>query len=152
MGTPVATAYPGRVSESDWAQRRREAADVHADRLEQRRRAEHDQAGRLLREFAQVAARRLPAQPLRVRAYGGRGTVRSNVSGWYLRGDRAAGVSTSGEFYVLTAPIGLRERLLGVRLAPSAPPLVLGAGGKDGESLDLPVALERVLPGWRALS
>jgi hypothetical protein len=32
-----------------------------------------------------------------------------------------------------------------VRPEPSDPPLVLGAGGKDGESLDLDVAIARVL-------
>ncbi|TNC17369.1 hypothetical protein FHE66_10880 [Georgenia sp. 311] len=137
------------MSEQDWARQRREAAEAHADMLERRRQAEHDHAARLLREFAAVARDRLPAERLHVRGYGGKGSARSDVTGWYLRADRAAGMSTDGEFYVLTAPLGLRDRLTGVTLRPTPPPLVLGAGGKDGESLDLPVALERLLPGWR---
>ena len=58
-------------------------------------------------------------------------------------------MSTEGDFYILTAPLGLRERLRGIRLTPSPPPMVLGAGGRDGDSIDLPDALDRLLPGWR---
>ncbi|MBD8061402.1 hypothetical protein [Oceanitalea stevensii] len=137
--------------ERDWAEQRREAAAVHADMLEQRQRAEHERAARLLRDFAAVARDRLPAEPLRVRGYGGRGEARSGLAGWYLRTDRSAGLSSDGDFYVLTAPLGLRERLRGVDLQPTPPPMVLGAGGRDGESIDLPDALERLLPGWRTL-
>ncbi|WP_413452333.1 hypothetical protein AA0Y32_11310 [Georgenia phoenicis] len=137
--------------ERDWAEQRREAAAVHADMLAQRQCAEHERASRLLREFADVARDRLAPEPLRVRGYGGRGEARSDVTGWYLRTDRSAGVSTAGDFYLLTAPLGLRDRLRGVALEPSPPPMVLGAGGRDGESIDLPDALERLLPGWRTL-
>lgn len=122
---------------------------MHADMLQRRQRAENERAAALLREFAAVARDRLPAERLRVRGYGGRGHAASDVTGWYLRSDRSAGLSTDGDFYVLTAPLGLRDRLTGIALEPSAPPMVLGAGGKDGESIDLPVALERLLPGWR---
>lgn len=137
------------MSSAGWAGQRREAAAVHAERLASREQAANDRARALLAEFVAVAREQLPAQPLRVLGYGGRGSARSNVTGWYLRGDRTSGVSTSGEFYVLTAPLTLRDRLVGVEPVASPPPMVLGAGGKDGESLDLPVALERLLPGWR---
>lgn len=122
---------------------------MHAERLAREEEAVHDRARRLLAEFVVVAREHLPAQPLRVLGYGGRGSARSTVTGWYLRGDRTSGLSTAGEFYVLTAPLSLRERLLGVDLSPAPPPMVLGAGGKDGESIDLPDALDRLLPGWR---
>ncbi len=121
---------------------------MHADMLARRQEAEHARARALLERFAAVARERLPAEPLRVRGYGGAGSARSDVTGWYLRADRAAGLGTDGRFYVLTAPLGLRERLRGVELRETPPPMVLGAGGKDGESIDLPDALERLLPGW----
>lgn len=137
------------MEDEDWARQRRAAAEVHADRLERKKRAEQERADRLLREFAAAARGRLPVERLRVQGYGGRGSATSDVDGWYLRTDRAAGVGTEGDFYILTAPLGLRERLRGVRLAPSPPPMVLGAGGRDGDSIDLPDALDRLLPGWR---
>ena len=42
-------------------------------------------------------------------------------------------------------PGGLRERLTGVTLQPSPPPLVVGRGGRDGESGPLQDYLERRL-------
>lgn len=137
------------MTDEDWARQRRAAADVHAARLERKQRAEHERADRLLREFAAAARGRLPTERLRVQGYGGRGSATSDVEGWYLRTDRAAGVSAEGDFYILTAPLGLRDRLRGIRLSPAPPPMVLGAGGKDGDSIDLPDALDRLLPGWR---
>ncbi len=135
----------------DWVQQRTEAARVHAERLRARQDAEHAQADAMLREFARVAASRgLEPEDLQVKGYGGRGTARTDIRGWYLRQDRTAGVSTDGDFHVLTAPLTLLDRVRGVRPEPQKPPLVLGAGGKDGDSVDLAVALERLLPGWRA--
>ena len=134
----------------DWAQQRTEAARVQAERLRARQDAEHAQADRLLRDFARAAARAgLAPEKLEVRGYGGRGTARTPILGWYLRIDRTAGVSTDGDFYVLTSPLTMADRLRGVRPGPQKPPLILGAGGKDGDSLELTAALERLLPGWR---
>lgn len=104
----------------------------------------------MLRDFVAVAQRTGDEpEPLRVRGYGGRGSARTPLHGWYLRLDRTAAVDTDGAFYVLTAPLSLLERLRGTHPRPSPPPLVLGAGGRDGDSIDLDVALERLLPGWR---
>lgn len=122
---------------------------MHAERLARSEQAVHGRAAALLAEFAEVARERLPAVPLRVLGYGGRGSARTSLSGWYLRTDRTSGVSTTGDFYILTAPLTLVERLRGTEPTPAPPPMVLGAGGKDGESIDLPAALERLLPGWR---
>jgi hypothetical protein len=134
----------------DWASRRTEAARVQAERLRARQDAEHAQADALLRDFVRAAADAgLTPERLEVRGYGGRGTARTPIQGWYLRTDRTAAVSTEGDFYVLTAPLSLVDRLRGVRPQPQEPPLVLGAGGKDGDSIELSAALDRLLPGWR---
>lgn len=134
----------------DWVRHRTEAARVQAERLQARQDAEHAQADALLREFVRVAAEcGLEPEQLQVKGYGGRGTARTDLRGWYLRQDGTVGISTDGDFYVLTAPLTLLDRVRGVRLRPQKPPLVLGAGGKDGDSVDLAVALERLLPGWR---
>jgi hypothetical protein len=136
--------------DENWARQRTEAAHEHAARLAARQDAEHARAERMIDRFVTAARAAGPApEPLQVKGYGGRGTARTSLHGWYLRTDRTAAVSTEGRFYVLTAPLSLLDRVRGVRPEPSRPPLVLGAGGKDGDSIDLDAALERVLPGWQ---
>ncbi|WP_129788673.1 hypothetical protein [Promicromonospora panici] len=137
------------MRDDKWAAERAEAVRVQAERLQARQDAEHTRAETMLREFAAAARTAgLAPVPLQVQGYGGRGTARTPLRGWYLRVDRTLGVSTDGDFYVLTAPIGLLDRVRGTRPEPRRPPLTLGAGGKDGESLPLAEALERLLPGW----
>jgi len=138
------------VVSDDWAAQRTEAARVQAERLRARQDAEHAEAEALLRDFVRAAADAgLEPGPLQVQGYGGRGTARTSLRGWYLRHDRTAAVATDGAFYVLTAPLTLVDRVRGARVEPQRPPLVLGAGGKDGSSIELVAALERLLPGWR---
>ena len=134
---------------TDWVQQRTEAAREHERRLEQRRRAHSERARALLHRFAAAArAADLPTEPLVVKGYGNRGSARTPLRGWYLRVDRTSAVTATGDFYVLTAPLTLLDRLRGTTPEPSNPPLVLGAGGKDGDSIDLAEALTRLLPGW----
>lgn len=112
------------------------------------RRCAARRAGDLLVRFAEAARRAgLPSAALRVQGYRG-GTARTDRAGWYLRQDRTVAVGTDGAFYVLTAPLTARDRLRGVTLVPAEAPLVLGAGGRDGDSVDLATALDRLLPGW----
>ena len=125
---------------------------MQAERLRARQDAVHQQAEALLREFLPVVQEHGPApQQLRVRGYGGRGEARTPLRGWYLRFDGTAALATDGRFYLLIAPLSAMDRVRGVHPKPARPPMVLGEGGKDGESVELPVALERVLPGWRSL-
>ena len=129
-----------------WREERRAAADHHAQALARRQAAEAARAHEMLREFVGRALAQGPApEPLVARGYDGRHAYRTPLRGWYLRQDRNVAVDTDGEFYVLRAPGGLRAMVRGVRPQPSDPPLVIGAGGKDGESLDLSVAITRVL-------
>ncbi len=143
------SAYHGAVS-TEWSDQRREAAAEHAERLRRREAAENAQAQQILDDFAAAALRAgLPAETLRITGYGGKGRATSDVTGWYVRQDRSMGVGTDGKLYILTAPLGLMDRWRRVHLEPIPPPLVLGAGGRDGDSIDLADALERLLPGWR---
>ncbi|GAB3168601.1 hypothetical protein GCM10027059_31650 [Myceligenerans halotolerans] len=133
-----------------WAEQRTEAARLQAERLRERQDAEHARAEAMLAEFVAAArAAGLASEPLVVRGYGGRGSARTPLHGWYLRMDRTAAVADDGGFYVLTAPLTLLDRLRGVHPDPKRPPLVLGAGGKDGDSIELSAALDRLLPDWR---
>lgn len=147
------TGARGRASGADrasdvatWREERRAAAAAHAEALQRRQRAESARARAMLAELVAQATARGPAPvPLRARSFDGRHRYRTSLEGWYLRQDESLGVSTSGDFYVLRAPTSLPALWRGVELAPQDPPLVLGAGGKDGESLDLEVAIARVL-------
>lgn len=135
----------------EWSRRRREAAGAHAEALDRRRRADARRAQEMLDGFAAAAAAAgLPAEALRVQGYGGRGSARTDTTGWYLRADRTVAVGTDGSFYVLTARLSVTDRVRGVTLRPAEPPLVIGSGGKDGDSIDLATALGRLLPGWDA--
>ncbi len=131
-----------------WREERRAAADHHARALAARQAAESGRAREMLAGLVARALAEGPApEPLVVRSFDGRHQYRTPLHGWYLRQDRSVGVDTDGEFYVLRAPSSLGALWRGVRPDPSEPPLILGAGGKDGESLDLDVAIARVLAG-----
>ncbi len=131
---------------TSWSEQRRAAAKAHGDALKRKQAQESAQAHELLVEFvAEAAARGLEPEPLLVKGYGGRGTAKSQVRGWYLRLDRTVGVGEDAEFYVLTAPLSLIDRVRGVRLTPTPPPLIIGQGGRDGEAMDMKDAIARAL-------
>jgi hypothetical protein len=119
--------------------------------LAQRQNAEHQRAEALLAQFMPAVTTRGPAPvELMVQGYGGVGEAPTNLRGWYLRNNRTCALGTDGKFYVLIAPLSrLHLPFMKVKVAPTRPPLIIGEGGKDGDSIDLADALERVLPGWR---
>ncbi|MDO8120068.1 hypothetical protein Q6346_01915 [Isoptericola sp. b490] len=129
-----------------WRAERAEAAAAHAQALERRRAKETEQARGLIAQFLAEARRRdLAPVPLRARSPDGKRHYRTGLEGWYLRRNQTVGLATDGGFYLLTTPAGPSALLRGVRLEPSDPPMVLGAGARDGESIDLAEALARVL-------
>ena len=71
--------------------------------------------------------------------------VKTDKRGWYLRKNQSVAVGEDGGYYILTVPGGLKERLRGVQLRPSPPPLIVGKGGRDGETGDLAEFLARRL-------
>lgn len=132
--------------QAEWHRRRRHAVTVHAEAQERLRAVEISQARALVADFVRRArARDLPTQALVARAYSGRGRYRTGLRGWYLKSDRSMAVAEDGTFYLLTVPASLRARLTGVTLRGDDPPLVVGRGGKDGESIPLATLLERAL-------
>lgn len=132
--------------EPSWAQRRREAAQARAEALRASQRAESAHARALIADFLREArALDIPSRTLTVTGYGGRGRAKTSLRGWLLRSDGTIALAEDGELYVLTAPLTWRERIGGIALTPMRPVLVLGSGGKDGESMDLREALARVL-------
>lgn len=129
-----------------WREERRAAAEAHGELLANRQRAESAQAQEQIDAFLRRALKVGPSPgPLAATSYDGRARYKTPLVGWYLRRDETVAIDTDGKFYVLTTPPSLAARFRGVTPEPSAPPLVIGAGGKDGESLDMSVALARVL-------
>ena len=100
-------------------------------------RAESKQAQVLIDRFvANARERGIAPIPLRATLYSGQ-SVKTDKVGWYLRKNQSLAIVEDGSYYVLTVPGGWRERLSGVKLKPSPPPMVVGKGGRDGESGDL---------------
>ena len=81
-------------------------------------------------------AQGLAPEPLRATLYSGQ-AVKTDKTGWYLRKNRSLAIGDDGAYYILTVPGGWKERFTGVRLTPSPPPLIVGKGGRDGETGDL---------------
>ena len=114
-------------------------------------RGESIQAQKLINEFLAAAkAKGIAPHPLRATLYSGQ-SVKTDKIGWYLRKNHSVAIGDDGRYYVLIVPGGLRERLSGAKLQPTPPPLVVGRGGKDGETGDLARFLQlRLEPGWTA--
>jgi hypothetical protein len=88
------------------------------------------------RFLAAAEARGLVPEPLRAITLAGK-SVKTDRVGWYLNAARSVAVGVDGSFYRLVVPGSFRDRIRGVELQPSAPPLVIGLGARDGESGDL---------------
>ncbi|MFG1677852.1 hypothetical protein [Micromonospora sp. NPDC049282] len=129
-----------------WRERQRHAVRAHAEADARERAAEQAEAAELVARFAAEASRRgLRVTRLAATGHDGRGRYRTRLTGWYVDRAHSRAVDTEGRFYLLTVPPGLRSRLLGAEPRPSAPPLVVGRGGRDGESVPLAALLSRRL-------
>jgi hypothetical protein len=102
---------------------RAEEAARRAELAAARDQEESRQAQLLIDAFVtQARDRGLAPEPLRATLFDGHG-VKTDKVGWYLRLNKSVAIGDDGAYYVLTVPGGLRERLSGVRLQPSPPPL-----------------------------
>ena len=128
---------------------RAEDARVRAELAAASGRYESEKAQVLIDAFiAKAMGLGIDPEPLRARTFAG-AEVKTDKFGWYIRKNHAVG--TDGGYYQLTVPggSGLLERLRGVKLAATPPPLVVGRGGRDGETGDLSEFLDRVLASKR---
>lgn len=135
-------SYLGLVVSDDATGRRAERlenAAYHAAQHDKRKAEEGRKATVHIQQFVQDAlAAGLAPLPLEARPYSGSGKYRTDVVGWYLRRDHSLGVDAEGRYYVLVVPRSLRSRLGRAHVPPTQPPMVVGAGGRDGESIPLP--------------
>lgn len=128
------------TSRAETVRRRVELSEAHA-------RNEAVAAQALIDAFIERArASGLEPVALQATLFDGR-QVKTDKQGWYIRRNHSIAVGVDGGYYVLTIPGGFAERLRGAKLAPTLPPLIVGRGGRDGETGDLKDFLERALRG-----
>ncbi|MFI9640578.1 hypothetical protein ACIG87_10990 [Micromonospora sp. NPDC051925] len=131
---------------ADWREARRHAVHAHAAADERLRQAEQAEAAGLVRAFvAEAQHRGLATTRLAALSYDGRHRYRTRLHGWYVDRAQRRAIDLAGRFHLLTVPASLRSLLFGATPEPSPPPLVIGRGGRDGESLPLEVLLRRRL-------
>lgn len=131
---------------ADWRETRRHAVQAHAAADERRRAAEQAEAAELVGAFvAEARQRGLATIRLVAVSYDGRHRYRTGLHGWYVDRARHRAVDAAGRFHLLTVPTSLRALLFGATPEPSPPPLVIGRGGRDGESIPLEALLRRRL-------
>ncbi|MFC0673934.1 hypothetical protein [Brachybacterium hainanense] len=124
---------------TSWTQQRAEVIRAQERALASARRIEHEKATALIREaIIRFEEAGIPPIPLRAKPFKGGGTIRTALTGWYLKTDRTVAVDTEARYYVMRVDGGLRSRLLGATPDPVDAPLVVGRGARDGESFDLP--------------
>lgn len=129
---------PPPAPNDDRAARARELSAAQ----DRRRRQESEQAQALVNRFVEDAERAgLPAEELTARPWSGGGRYRTGIEGWYLKRDRSVGISRAGGYHVLVVAPRRWGRWRRLHLDPVPPPLVVGEGGRDGES----VALETLI-------
>lgn len=142
----------GADDDLQWRERQRRAVRAHAEADARQRAAEQAEAAELVARFAAEATRRgLRPDRLVVTSYDGRARYRTRLTGWYVDRARSRAVDAEGRFYLLAVPPSLRSRLFGADPEPSPPPLIVGRGGRDGESIPLRDLLDRRLAagdGW----
>ena len=127
---------------------RAERAAYHVEADRKRRERESAKAQVLVDEFVRDAtAAGLTTTELTARPYSGRGRYRTGLQGWFLRTDLSVGVDVDGGYHSLVVTPERWGRLRGVTLTPTPPPLQVGEGARDGESIALAALLKLRLEG-----
>ena len=127
---------------------RLERADYHARALQRRDEEEAAKAQVLVDRFvADAVERGLPTTELSAKPWSGSGRYRIGRTGWYLKHDESLAVGVDGGYYVLVVAPRRLGRWRGVTVEPSPPPLQVGKGARDGESITLKELLALRL-GW----
>ena len=131
----------------DAADRRDERAaqaDYHVAAQQRRDREESAKAQVLLDAFVEQATQAgMPTTELTVRPWTGGGRYRTGVVGWFLKRDQSVGVGTDGRFYVLVVAPQRFGRWRTVTIDATPPPLQVGKGGRDGDSVALDTLLQK---------
>lgn len=76
--------------------------------------------------------------------------VKTGLLGWYLNRARTLAVAPDGRYYQLVTAGSALARFTGVTPQATPPTLVIGRGGRDGETGDLADFLERAFADYTA--
>lgn len=135
------------MSENPGSSRAEDAAR-RLELAESSRRAEAASAQTLIDAFVKQAQDRgLPAVPLKATTFAGQ-VVKTDKRGWYIRRNKSIAIGEDGGYYILTVGGGgMLDRWRGIGLEKTLPPMVVGRGGRDGETGDLAEFLDRALRG-----
>ena len=98
---------------------------------------------------AELAQRGLTPEPLQATLLNGK-RVKTPLVGWYLNKAATLAVDPAGRYYMLVTTGSALARFTGVDVAPAAPTLVIGRGGRDGETGDLTDFLARALETYES--
>lgn len=90
----------------------------------------------------ELRAARIKPQPLQATLLNGV-RVRTGLLGWYLNRAETVAVDQVGRYFHLVCPGSPLARITGVKVLPTEPTLVIGRGGRDGETGDLSEFLDR---------
>ena len=66
-----------------------------------------------------------------------RGLRQTPRRGWYLRRNGSLAVDGDANFYVMSTATSFRALVSGAEVPPADPPLVVGEGARDGESMPI---------------
>lgn len=129
---------------------RREDARRRLELAAQAQRTESAAAQVLVDGFVATAKERsLSPEPLMALLMNGT-RVKSDQVGWYINKARTLAITPDGRFLQMLTSGSALARFTGVKLVPAPPPLVIGRGGRDGETGDLQDFLERALNEYGA--
>lgn len=133
------------MSDESASSRREELAAQAHYHVEAQRRAEAQESAKaqlLIDEFVRRAKELgIPTEELTSKPWSGGGRYRTGVTGWYLKRDKSLAVGEDGRYYQLTVMPQRFGRFRRVPVEPTPPPLQVGKGARDGESMTLEVLL-----------
>lgn len=131
----------------DGLSKRQQDAKIRHELSQAAERAEAARAQVFIDEFV-VTAKALGPEPRPLRATTMEGRqVKTDKVGWYLRTNKSLAIDVDGNYYSLVVPAGFTALFRGVKLTPALATMVIGRGGRDGETGDLREFLAWVLDG-----
>lgn len=115
-----------------------DAAAEHAAARERITASESLKARQLVEHFGREGvARGSRRTPLRARAYNGHSTYGTRSAAGTSSANGSLAVDGDANFYVMSTATSFRARITGADVAPTDPPLMIGVGARDGESMSL---------------